>query len=212
MVLLDSILIALILLNFYLIGSSRMNAIVSMVGVQGLLLGLLPLIVAEHLGLETVITSLLAATIKGFVLPYFLFRAIREVHIRRDVAPVVGYVPTLLMGAVGTAAAIIFSRTLPLIDDYSSSLLVPAALSTVLTGFILLATRAKAITQVVGFLVLENGVFLFGITLVHAMPFVVELGSLLDLFVGVFIMGIILNHIRRTFSSLDTMRMTALRD
>ena len=80
----------------------------------------------------------------------------------------------------------------------------PASLATVLTGFLLLTTRRKAITQVVGYLVLENGIFLFGLLLLEAMPFLVEVGVLLDLFVGVFVMGIIIHHINREFASIGT--------
>ena len=77
-------------------------------------------------------------------------------------------------------------------------------------GLLVLATRAKAMTQVVGYLVLENGIFIFGLLLVERMPFLVEVGVLLDLFVGVFVMGIIINHINREFDSLDPHRLTEL--
>ena len=81
-----------------------------------------------------------------------------------------------------------------------------------LTGFLVLTTRRKAITQVVGYLVLENGIFIMGLCLLEAMPFLVESGVLLDLFVGIFVMGIIINHIHREFASLDTGRLSALKD
>ena len=68
------------------------------------------------------------------------------------------------------------------------------------TGFLMLTTRRKAITQVLGYLVLENGIFMFGLLLLEAMPFLVEVGVLLDLFVGVFVMGIIIHHINREFA------------
>jgi len=76
----------------------------------------------------------------------------------------------------------------------------------------LLTTRRKAISPPVGYLVLENGVFIMGLTLVHAMPFLVEMGVLLDLLVAIFVMGIIINHIKREFASLDTTRLSQLRD
>ena len=90
--------------------------------------------------------------------------------------------------------------------------IVPAALSTTLTGFLILTTRVKAITQVVGYLVLENGIFIFGLLLADAMPLMVEAGALLDLLVGTFVMGIVINHISREFSSLDTSRLTSLKE
>ena len=63
-----------------------------------------------------------------------------------------------------------------------------------------------------GYLVLENGIFIFGLLLVEAMPFLVEVGVLLDLFVGIFVLSIIIHHINREFSSLDTRRLSLLQE
>jgi hydrogenase-4 component E len=109
---------------------------------------------------------------------------------------------------VGVALA----RALPPSASSVSELLVPAALATVLSGFLVMATRRKAITQVVGYLILENGIFVMGLSLVDALPFLVEAGVLLDLFVGIFVMGIILNHIQREFDSLDVARLSELKE
>ena len=106
----------------------------------------------------------------------------------------------------------LFADTLPLAREHVGSLLVPASLSTVLTGFIVMTTRRKTISQVVGYLILENGIFVMGLSLMAAMPFLVEFGVLLDLFVGIFVMGIIVDHIRREFASLDTGRLSALKE
>jgi hydrogenase-4 component E len=141
-----------------------------------------------------------------------LFHAIREVVIRREVEPIVGFVASLFLGAVGTALALLFSKTLPIVHAHSGSLIVPAALSTVLTGFLILTTRSKAITQVVGYLILENGVFIFGLLLMEAIPFMVELGVLLDLFVAIFVMGIIIHKISREFSSVSTLVLSELKE
>ncbi|MBZ0088830.1 MAG: hydrogenase, partial [Thermoanaerobaculia bacterium] len=75
-----------------------------------------------------------------------------------------------------------------------------------------LTTRRKAISQVLGFLMLENGIFVFGLLLVEAMPFLVEAGVLLDLFVGIFVLTIIIHHINREFASLDTRRLSLLKE
>ena len=90
--------------------------------------------------------------------------------------------------------------------------MVPASLATVLSGFLLLTTRKKAITQVVGYLILENGIYIMGLTLIDALPFLVEVGVLLDLFVAIFVMGIILNHISREFASQDTTNLSTLKE
>jgi hydrogenase-4 component E len=81
-----------------------------------------------------------------------------------------------------------------------------------MVGLLVLTTRNKALSQVVGYLVLENGIFLFGLSQVERVPFLVELGVLLDIFVGIFIMGIVVFHINRAFDSQDSTRLTELAD
>ncbi|HEX9106259.1 MAG TPA: hypothetical protein VF832_03515, partial [Longimicrobiales bacterium] len=105
-----------------------------------------------------------------------------------------------------------FSASVPLPLPARHGLLVPTALSTVWTGLLLVMTRRKAVAQVLGFLVVENGIFVFGLLLSDFMPLMVEAGVLLDLLAAVFVMGIVMFHINREFASLDTRRLTSLRD
>jgi len=134
------------------------------------------------------------------------------VQIKREVEPLIGFVPTMLLGAAGTAVSIAFASQLPLLTGHTELIVVPASFSTIFTGFLLLTTRAKAITQTIGYLILENGIFIFGLLLLQAVPFLVELGILLDLFVGIFVVSIILHHIHREFASLDTRWLSSLKE
>jgi hydrogenase-4 component E len=93
-----------------------------------------------------------------------------------------------------------------------SEMLVPVALATVMLGLLVLTTRRKAVSQVVGYLILENGIYVFGLSQAERVPFLVELGVLLDVFVGVFIMGIVVFHINREFDSLSSAHLTELKD
>ncbi|MBX7256773.1 MAG: hydrogenase [Candidatus Hydrogenedentes bacterium] len=205
-------LILTVLLDFVALGSSRLRVLIRTVGIQGALLGLMPLLQEATPGLRVLGLCLLTATVKGVVIPKLLFKAIRDAHIRREVEPLLGFIPSLMLGAAGTGLAMIFADSLPLVNGQQGTLVVSVSFATVLSGFILLTTRHKAITQVVGYLVLENGVFIFGLLLIDAMPLLVELAVLLDVLVGVFVMGIIINHIRLTFSSLDTAHLTTLKE
>jgi hydrogenase-4 component E len=146
------------------------------------------------------------------VIPTLLRRAMRAANIERELEPFIGFVPSLLLGAGGTIAAVALAQALPLLPEHAGSLLVPGAIASVLTGFILLIGRAKAISQVCGYLILENGIYLFGLLLIHATPLLVESGILLDLTVGVFVIGIIVDRIQRAFDSLDTRKLTTLRE
>jgi hydrogenase-4 component E len=141
-----------------------------------------------------------------------LHRALREAAIKREIEPFISYVASLLLCAAGTGAAVLFAGELPLAPEHVGSLLVPASLATVFSGFLVLTTRLKAITQVVGYLILENGIFIMGLSLHGAMPFLVEIGVLLDLLVAVFVIGIVINHINRAFAQVDPSRLDTLKE
>jgi hydrogenase-4 component E len=206
------LLVVVLLFNLFLLGTSRLQAVINASAAQGVVLGILTLCVHEGFSGWIVLITMVTILLKGVLIPGMLLRAIRDAAIRREIEPFIGFLPCLLLGALGTGASLIFARTLPLAKEHVGSLLVPAAMATVWTGFLVLTTRRKAINQVVGYLVLENGIYIMGLTLLHAMPFMVEMGVLLDLFVGIFVMGIILNHIRREFSSMDTSHLSALKE
>ena len=208
----DPLLVILLLVNFFMLGTSRLRALISGSAAQGVLLALL--VVAIHGGVtwQAALIALATVALKSIVIPAMLTRALRDAAIHREIEPVVGFVPTLLLGGLGTGLSLVFARTLPLAPEHVGSLLVPSALATAFTGFLLMATRRKAVTQVVGYLALENGVFVMGLALVEAMPFFVEIGVLLDLVVAIFVMGIIIEHISREFSSIDTTRLSSLRE
>ena len=207
----NEILLAVILLNFHILGTSRLGTCIKVVAAQGILLALLPPLVHGVNG-HSALLALGALAIKGLIIPWLLFRAIRQVRIRREVEPRIGYIASLLLGALITTAAFLFADRLPLLPGHLNSLFIPAALATLGTGFLLLTTRRKAITQVLGYLIFENGIFIFGILLMEAMPLMVEAGVLLDMLVAIFVMGIVMNHINREFSSINTEHLSLLKE
>jgi hydrogenase-4 component E len=199
-------------LNLVALGSGLLPSLIRIVALQGVALGLMPLLMHDELRWHVVLVALATVTGKGLVIPGLLRRAMRAANIEREMRPFVGYVPSLLLGAGSTIAAVALARKLPLLPEQRGSLLVPGALASILTGFVLLVGRSKAISQVCGYLILENGIYLFGLLLLHATPMLVEAGILLDLTVGVFVFGIIVDRIQREFDSIDTRKLTALRE
>ena len=207
----ELLLLLVVLTDFAVLGTSRLRTCIRAVAVQGLLLGLLPLALASQLTFHVGALATGTLLVKAVVLPWFLLWAIREAAVRREVEPVVGYIASLLLGAAALALAFAISARLPA-GDVHEPLLVPVALATVMIGLVVLTTRRKALTQVVGYLMLENGIYLFGLTQTESVPFLLEVGVLLDVFAGVFIMGIVVFHINREFDSLDSARLTELKD
>jgi hydrogenase-4 component E len=206
--------VLVVVLDLVVLASSRLRGAIRTVAFQGAVLALLPVILAtgEHQPLHVLALALGALVVKGMVIPGMMLWAMREAAIRRELEPIVGFVPSMVLGAVGVAVAFTFSASLPLPIPEPHPLLVPTSLSTVWTGLLLVVSRRKAVAQVLGFLVLENGIFVFGVLLSGFMPVMVEAGVLLDLLAATFVMGIVMFHINREFASLDTRRLTSLRD
>ncbi|HZI94168.1 MAG TPA: hydrogenase [Patescibacteria group bacterium] len=209
----ELLLIAVVMADLFALASSRLGALIRIVALQGVVLGIIPLVAdPTELTLRAALLSVLSLALKGFIFPILLFRATRQDAVRREVAPYVGYSLSLVIGAVIIGACFIAGSRLPLPFPAISTLLVPVALSTAIIGLFLIISRRKAATQVLGYLVLENGIFVFGLTLAGKMPWLVEMGILLDVFIGVFVMGIALRHIHSEFDTIDIDTMTRLRD
>lgn len=208
----DPLLVAVLLLNLFVLGANRMRAVIAATALQGVCLGILAISAHAMITLEVIVVGLAAIAIKAVVIPRLLYKAMRDAAIVRDVEPLVGLIPSLVLGALGTVFSVIFAQTLPLTPALEGSLILPSSFATVLTGCIVLTTRRKAITQVVGYLILENGIFIMGLALLDALPFLVELGVLLDLIVAIFVMGIIINHVSRDFGTTDAAELSSLKE
>lgn len=204
------LLLLVVLTDFAVLGTSRLSACIRWIAFQGALLGVLSLLEGGELGWNTILIAAGTIIVKAVALPAFLRWAIREASIRREVEPLIGYLPSMLLGGAALAAAFAVAASMP--ASVRDALVVPVALVTLIIGMIVLITRVKAITQVIGYLMLENGVYLFGIRLARHVPFLIEAGVLLDVFVGVFIMGIVVFHINREFDSISSANLSELRE
>jgi hydrogenase-4 component E len=199
-------------LNLLALGSSRLPTLIRAVAAQGVVLSALPLLMEHALNWRVGLVGIGAMVGKGIVIPTLLRGAMRSANIDRELEPLLGFVPSLLLGAAGTIAAVVVGGALPLLPQHRETLLAPGAMASMLTGFILLIGRLKAISQVCGYLILENGIYVFGLLLIDSTPLLVESGILLDVTVGVFVIGIIADRIQRAFDSLDTRKLTTLRE
>lgn len=213
MILTNLILVLVVLTNLKLLGSSRLGSSIRVVAGQGVVLGLLPVFAHPHeLTWRFGLLGAGAIVIKGIIFPWFLFRAVREAEVAREVEPYVGYVSSLLIGVGILAVSFGMCDRLPMPAVLASSWLAPVAFFSIFAGLFLIVSRQRALSQVLGFLVLENGVYTFGVGLAPQSSLLVEAGVLLDVFVAVFIMGIILFHINREFDQIDADRLNALKD
>ncbi len=209
----DAVIAVLILTNLRLLASSRVSACIYAVACQGVLLGILPLLVGpEHLTVRACMLSTATVLLKGFFFPWLLLRALRSANANREIEPLVSYTLSLLIAALLLAAAMWLGKQLPLPVPARSPMVLPLAMFTIMAGLFAIVSRRSALTQVLGYLVMENGIYAFGLAFALSQPMLVELGILLDAFMAVFVMGITIFHISREFDHMDTDRLSALRD
>ncbi|HNW60385.1 MAG TPA: hydrogenase [bacterium] len=209
----DIVLLLVLLSDLYLLSLTRLGAAIRVMAFQGVLLALLPLLPAGGiLSLHGLIIAVSSLAIKAILIPRFLSHAAREVHTGLAIDSHIPYGAALLTGMGMVLVSFWVARKFALPVTVTSRLWIPVSLAAVMIGLLMLIIRKKAISQVIGYLVLENGIYILGLSLAAQMPFLVELGVLLDLFAGVFIMGIIMNHIKNYFDDLDVDNLTILKD
>jgi hydrogenase-4 component E len=193
--------------------AGRLSAVIRLLALQGLLLAAVPVLAHWHdrdVALYTVSGANLV--VKSLAFPRFLAWTARRVQITRDLEPLVHPVVSILFGVVALVVSLGLGARLQPPTGTFSDIAVPVAMFTILTGLFLIVARRKALTQVAGYLVLENGIFAFGASVAWEQALIVELGILLDVFVAVFVMGITVFQIGQTFDSIDIGEMTELKD
>jgi hydrogenase-4 component E len=212
----DVILVLILLSVLLSLGSSRMMALIKIMALQGGLVPLVPLLLDPHSRLSSggVLFFQFMFLIKAALIPGLLYMALTRIAIKREVEPLIGYHASLAagLGLILVATYITQQLEISLHSDYGLVLI--TGITTLGGGLFLMMSRTKALTQVIGYLMLENGIYLVGTALTkHSRSvYLVEFGVLLDLLVGVMIMGIILHNINRTFDDVDTSYLEQLKD
>jgi hydrogenase-4 component E len=212
----DAILVIILLSVLIALESNRMFALVKIMGLQGIMVSLVPLFLPHHqeLGSGGIIFFQIMILIKGLLIPGLLYFAVQKVAIKREVEPIIGYHASLFVGLMMILVSLFITEKLQVTLPGGHSLLLITAITTLGAGLFLMMSRTKAITQVIGYLMLENGIYLVGTALSKQSHtrYVVEFGVLLDVLVGVMIMGIILHNINRAFDDVDTALLGRLKD
>jgi len=201
-----------VLTNFALLGTTRIGGCIRVLALQGLIIGSLPVFLRSG-DLELRVWLLVGANVllKAVIFPWLLLRLRARTGFMREVEPFVGFVGSILFGLAALAFATWLAGSINAALIGRRFVVLDVAIFLILTGLFLIVTRRKAVMQVLGYVVLENGIFVFGISTVVATPLLVELGVLLDAFVGVFVMGIAAFNINREFADVDIDKLDALR-
>ncbi len=210
--LIDRLTLLWILTDVALLGLGRLGASIGLLAVQGVLLAALAL--GTHGGAPSPrvwVIAVASLAVRSALFPWLLRRVARQAGVGHERNPLVGYPTSTLTGIVLLGVAIALGERLHLETRLATPLVVPAALFTLFTGVFLVVARRKALSQCLGYLVMENGIFGFGVAAVGDVPALVELGALLDLFVAVLVMGVAMYRLTEEFDHMDTDRLDTLR-
>ncbi|MBI4218659.1 MAG: hydrogenase-4 component E [Chloroflexi bacterium] len=210
---LDLVLAALIGGSLLLLAVGKLTAIVRLVAAQGVLIALVP--VLAHWGeIDAPLIAVAGGNliVKAVAFPWLLSWTAKRVRVNGHAEPRLNYSLAVVAGIAFLLASLWLGSRLEPPGGLPSSLAVPAALFMIMAGLFLIVTRRTALTQVAGYLIVENGIFTFGTAVAWEYHVVVELGVLLDVFAALFVMGITVFQMGRTFESLDVGEMAQLSD
>jgi hydrogenase-4 component E len=195
-----------------IVANLRIASVIRAYGAQGFALGIMTALIAHSSGREHIyIIAIAGFLIKAVIIPIILSRIVKRLKIKRDIEPFLS-VPLSVL-ACGMLVVLAYFVAEPL--ESAGLGLIPGLLavsvSLVLIGCFIMIIRKKAITQIIGLLTLENGIFLSALATTFGMPLIVELGIFFDLLLGAIILGMFTYRIKETFDHLDTTRLQSLK-
>lgn len=210
---LDLVCGGLLLSGVLMLWRRELVAIVRLLVVQGVLLAALAVLlgVREQSG-ELYLVAVGVLVLKAVVLPGVLHRVLRDSGDAREAEPLVNVTSSLLAAAVLTLVAYAVSRPLVALAPSATTRALPVGLAVVFLGFFVLVTRRHALSQVVGFLLLDNGIAATAFLATSGVPLVVELGGSLDLLLLVLVLQVLAARMRLTFGRTDMDELQELRD
>jgi hydrogenase-4 component E len=202
----------ILLFAFVLLGRRGVPAYVSAFAWQSIVLAGVTAVVA-HYGQRSDlywVAGLLVA-VKGVAIPWLLRRMEQRFRPERELEPYVNTATSLVIAGLLVLLGYAISRPLVALSRLPTRAGMPLAMGLILVSLFVLVSRKKAITQVIGFLMLENGLALLAVLGTYGIPLIVELGVFLDALLGFLVMQIFVYQIHETFESMDVERLSRLR-
>lgn len=202
----------LLITSFGIIASPMLLSCIRFYAMHSFLLSLITLAIAyqHHLG-HLVISAFLTFILKVIAIPHIFSTIIRRLGIRKEIESYVNIPFSLFLAVLLVFVSFYVTSAGKTLNPLSSLKFLPIAISIIFFGMLVMTTRKKALTQVLGLLLMENGLFLMGITMTFGMPLLIELGILFDVLIGIIIMGIFIFKIRSAFEGIEADNMTVLK-
>ena len=194
----------MLLLAFAMLSQRRLVSLVSLYAVQGAVLAAATLLLAWRTGEgHLYLSALLTLALKVAFLPWLLQRLMRRLRVYWDTEPLLNISATMLTGIVIVVFAFGLAQPITQLASTTMRNAIGIAVAVVLLAFLMMITRRKAMSQVIGFLSMENGLFFGAMSATYGMPMIIELGVALDVLVAVLVLGVFFFQIREQFDSLD---------
>src|ERR1035437_8531300 len=205
------LLIIFLISLFYMSIANRMTTYVNVLAMQGVLLFFVAFLELKHINTVNLILILLETIIfKSLAVPIFLKYVLKRNNITREAEPYLPNFVSLIITTLIVVVTILLANGVK--DTHLDKIFFVVALSSLFTGLYFIATRRKIITHVIGYLIIENGVFVLSLAVGNEMPMLVNLGIMLDIFASVLILGIFLNKIGDVFKDIDVDQLSSLKD
>ena len=182
---------------------------------QSIVLAAITALIASITGIwEIYIAAGLTLLIKAIIIPKILLRITGKLtlEVRTEISPYISIRASVLISAMLVALSYFLTQQISIKTDSVVSTFLPVSVSLFLIGLFVMVVRKKALSQVVGLLILENGLFLFATALTHGLSLVIEIGIFVDILVGIIISAILMSRINYTFDSLSVENLESLRD
>jgi hydrogenase-4 component E len=200
-----------VFVSFVLLSQPRLTAMVHAFAWQGALLAAMTAVVAAAGGEgHLYLSALLTLGLKALLIPWMLHRLIRRLQLERHAEEMPHQALAIMVGA----ALVVFSYwvVLPIarLELTNTRNVVAISLAVVQLGMLMMVARRQVVAQVIGFMSMENGLFLAAVAATHGMPLVVELGVAFDVLVAAVLFGVFFFHIRESIDSLDVDRLNLL--
>ena len=203
----------LLLLSFSMLSQRRIVNLVNLLALQGTLLCAATLLVAWRTGQGHLYLSAgLTLALKVIGLPLLLHRLIRRLNVYWDAEPVINTTGTMLIGLLVVVFSFGLAQPITALASTATRSTLGIAIAVILLSFLTMITRRKAMSQVVAFLSMENGLFFGAMSATYGMPMVVELGVALDVLVAMLVLGVFFFQIREQFDSLDLHHLESLKE
>jgi len=203
----------LLLISFSMLSQRRTRRLIELFAWQGAILFASTSLVAYSAGLRHLwYSAALTLVLKVIVLPLILLRLVQRLQAQWDTEPLINIPTTMLLGVGLVIFAFGLAQPISALAATITRNTLGIALAIILLAFLMMITRRNAVSQVVGFLAMENGLFFAATSATYGMPMVVELGIALDVLVGVLVLGIFFFQIREQFDSLDLHNLESLKE